>query len=818
MPSEQSGARASAQLIMPHGSGAQGVASRTAHLKATATEDEPTDAHRRKSAKSCLPHVALAVLALCWAALQVGRVPQPLPASAPPSQFSAGRAFAHVERLARTPHSLATPANTEARDYIVGQLAALGLQPQVQEATARHATVWGWGSTDVTLGVVHNILVRKPGTARGHATRPALLLTAHYDSRRRSQGAAAAGASVAAMLETLRALQSGPQLDNDIICLIADGAEEGALGARAFAAEHPWAREVGLVLGFDNLGSSGPLVLTGVAGAAGGAVAAWASNAPHATGSSLMPEIYKMMDRPTNLGPLAGLGAPALLFANIQGGTGYTGAFDLAERLDRGMLQHEGDTMLQLARKFGMQPLGELASRGQVYFELPGYGMVHYSERLIWPATRFACLLFFGVACLAVKRSQIDPMDIVNGAIAFAGIGAILGFAAFVAWTFAPMLHPLRNPALGAAANDYWYLLAFAAFGSGVFVVMQRRLQAVMGVPAAALGALFCMLLMLLYASWKMPGATYLLTWPVMAALLAFGALYLRGAAPLPQPLRVLILLAGAAPGIVLGAPLLREVFTALSPDQQAIPMALLTLMLGFCTALLATVERRYLVRTLVLAGVACMAAGSYSTPYAAEPPQPNRLAYYKDAHTWKSYWILPGGQLDDWTRNFFPQGSAPLVMFELFDHGSPKVWAATAPRTGVEFPAIEVIRDDDSGPVRHVEFYIQSKNNAPEIHIRVQGGPQVLASRIDGRVLTSEKSHYWSLNLYGMGTKRMLVSLDLEDAKEYNLVKTAFRVFIQERIPGLPVPNLPARPDGMKPSLIPLTATTIAADTLLFR
>ena len=62
--------------------------------------------------------------------------PDPLPASAPASEFSAERAFSHVEQIAKRPHPVGSAANTEVRNYLVGQLEDLGLQPTIQEATS----------------------------------------------------------------------------------------------------------------------------------------------------------------------------------------------------------------------------------------------------------------------------------------------------------------------------------------------------------------------------------------------------------------------------------------------------------------------------------------------------------------------------------------------------------------------------------------------------------------------------------------------------------------------------------------------------------
>jgi hypothetical protein len=87
--------------------------------------------------------VALVVVEFGEYAMRGG--PEPRPVSAPMGEFSADRAFAHVERIAAEPHPIGTAANAAVRDYILAELAGLGLQPRVLAATAVRARSWpGW--------------------------------------------------------------------------------------------------------------------------------------------------------------------------------------------------------------------------------------------------------------------------------------------------------------------------------------------------------------------------------------------------------------------------------------------------------------------------------------------------------------------------------------------------------------------------------------------------------------------------------------------------------------------------------------------------
>ena len=64
-------------------------------------------------------------------------------------------------------------------------------------------------------------------------------MVAHYDSVPSSPGAGDNAASVAAILEAIRALKAGSALRNDLIVLFTDGEELGLLGAKGFVETYP---------------------------------------------------------------------------------------------------------------------------------------------------------------------------------------------------------------------------------------------------------------------------------------------------------------------------------------------------------------------------------------------------------------------------------------------------------------------------------------------------------------------------------------------------------------------------------------------------
>lgn len=760
----------------------------------------------------------LFLVLLAWLALRQQDPPRPPPAprDAPASQFSAGRAFDHLAVLAKTPRPIASEANREARGYLVAQLQALGLAPQVQRATVQKNYVDYNANYEAIVGVVHNVLVRVPGTSPDRLRRPALLVAVHYDSGPATFGAARGGAPVAAALEMLRALRSGPPpanaLANDVVVLFADGERVGSLGMQAFAEQHPWAREIGLALRFDAGGSGGPLVLYNTRGANVAAIDGWRRAAPDVRGSSLMHEIHQLAPGALRIGALEKLDAPVLHFANTGLPLDREGELDTVARLDRSTVQQTGDAMLRLVRHFGTQALDPRLASAQVYFELPFGAMVHYNGEVVWPVARLTCLLLFGAACLAYQRAGLRYAPFLQAAFIVPAIAVALGIGAWQLWMHVPELHRAWNPAAPHARPALAYLLGVCALAAAVFIVAQRRVQRLTGTTAAALAALVALTFVLLLASWLAPGASYLVAWPLIAALACFAALHARRVAAWPAGARLALLLAGSAPAIVLVLPALRDSFLVLSPQRMNLPVAMLALLLGVSTVLLALHARRYVARALLLLGLGSLAlAGTAeeAAEKAAEGPAAriNRLVYYKDMPTWDAYWLKPAGPLDEWERRLFANLTQPHIFVNVFGWERPAQWYAWAPRTGLEFPFIRVLRNGKA-PDRHADFTLISKNRAPEIRLEVIVA-RTLRATMNGRTLIDKEAKTLKIIAYGMEDELLHFRIDV-------LGDPIFGVRIEEIVPGLPEHLLPPRPVDGTP-LVPLSGTSVSADALWF-
>ncbi|MEH6433734.1 M28 family peptidase [Massilia sp. DD77] len=756
---------------------------------------------RARPLAGLLPSLAacLALAILAWIAL--APVPIPAPVLPEPARWQA-RAMEHVTALSVAPRPIATAANGRARDYILEQLRAMGYAPEIQRTTVRRSVLQFGVHT--SIGVVNNIVLRIPGHRQDRLRRPALLLTAHYDSGAATLGAARAAAPVAALLETARALRREGPSANDIVLLFADGEHVGGLGAKGFVDQHPLSRHIGLALRFDSAGSGGPLRLFAASGAGKDALRGWARATPDVGGTSLAAALMPPMPQHPDIGPLAELDAPVLLFANTEKRFDRERANDVPARLEHATLLHMGDAMLRLTREFGDATLARGRHPGHAWFALPGLGPVHHSPDLAWGAARVALLLLLGACVLSFR--QLGAVPAVQGLF---GAALLLVAARTAVWW--------QRESLWAAAlaDDHNAALAAGAFVAIGFLAALLLVRRVAGQAAAVLGPMAWALAALVLLLSLRPGAGYLYAWPLLGMLAAYLVLASSWAPARVPAVRALVLLAGLAPAALLLPPGLREVWTSLAPHGLYVAAVLVALpMLCFAAPLLMLRAPHALTAALALAlalGFALPRTTAAPTPAESTPP-PNRLTYLKDMNTWRAYWLMPPQPLDAWTRQVFPDQREPAIYVDAFGWNSPRQWHAVAPRDdALSFPETYLLRStvmrNGEGRVRYGRFTVRSKNKAPHIEMWVSG-TKPLRSRLDGRPLTSTEGPWW-VSLYGMEDRTMEFEIE---AKPEDI----FAVTVEERIPGLPEHLLPPRPVDAPP-LLPDTGTTVSKDILRF-
>src|SRR5215204_456808 len=356
----------------------------------------------------------------------------PLPASAPASEFSAERAFSHVEQIAKRPHPVGSAANAEVRDYLVGQLEDLGLRPTVQKATSAR-TMEGTAS----IARVHNIHARIPGSApTGH-----VVLVAHYDSVPRGPGAADDGAGVAAILETARVFTSGSPPRNDIDILFTDAEEPWLLGAQAFVSADRLDPRRSVVLNLEARGTSGPALMFQSSSDNSSVIPALASAQRPIAGSGLWEACSQLLSGDTDFSVFRNAGFAGMNFAFMEGSARYHTPEDSPDNLDHASVQDIGSTVLAATRHFADQDLGAPRSGSLTYFTVLGE-VVYYPQFLAVPLAVLAAVAFVATLLYARGRRGVRIRFVGWSAASFLALLVVIMALGIGAWQVLLLLNP----------------------------------------------------------------------------------------------------------------------------------------------------------------------------------------------------------------------------------------------------------------------------------------------------------------------------------------------------------------------------------------
>lgn len=733
----------------------------------------------------------LVIVALVVGALVAQRPPRPRSATAPAATFSAERAFAHVEAVARVPHAIGTPENQAVRDHLLAALADLGLDTEVQRSTAvsdRFATV----------GVVENVLGRWPGTD----TSGAVLLVAHYDSVTTAPGAADNGAAVAAVLEALRALRAGPPLRNDLLVLFSDGEEVGLLGAEAFAAEHPWMDDVALVVNLEARGSGGPSVLVETRHGNAALIRAFAATVPYPNASSLAFEVYDVLPNDTDFSVFKDLGVAGYNFAFIRRAAHYHATLDAPTQLELASLQHHGEHLLALAGHFGQADLADpafAAGGDAVYIDVLRRFVVHYPAAWALPLALLATVLWFGVVAWGRARRHVRLRGVAAGFVwlllALAGaVGAALAISVLLG-----RLQPaLANPWMAASYRPEATMVGFALTTLLVTLVLAVVARRWWRPSELGLGALAGWVALGIAVAVVAPGGSYLLLWPTLTMLAAVAVTTREGAGTGDAGARAALLLAGALPGLLWLPPFVAEGFYAVGLPLAGAVVLLVALGGSLLVPLVDTLwgPRGGGVALVLLAATAgAFALGARQAGYDARQPRPTNAFYVVDPARAEARFVSLLPEADAWTASFIvPEPVAdrpPLTSLQPdaweLRHGPAPVLALQAPRLGV-------VADEVEGDRRTITLRLASARPATRLSLLVHPEAPVDGVTVDGRsVARLQRPNGWTrLTVFGPMEDGVTVAFTTAADARLELVVTDETHDLLE-VPGLAVPPRPA-------------------------
>lgn len=470
------------------------------------------------------------------------KAPTPLDSSAPPDVFSSARAMDKLRVIASTPHAIATSAHDEVRDYLLSELKVFGLNPEIQKTYVK---------SDLynTSGIIENIITRIPGTDNSKA----VMIAAHYDSVPTSPGAADDGAAIAAMLETVRAIQVSGPLKNDLILLMTDGEEMGLLGAKAFTEEHSWVKDVGIVLNFEARGNKGPSFMFETSDQNGWMVKEFMKAAPHPIAYSLIYNVYKLMPNDTDLTVFRQGDLDGLNFAFGMGVDAYHDSSDTPDNLDPASLQHHGEYMLSLTKHFGNLNLHEVKQEDRVYFNIWGWNMISYPQSWAIGFMIFGALIFVITIGYGIRRRLMSLLGMLGGfLLTLLSLGVVYGVTKGL-WSIlrAQVSNEQYNTIILDPRISTYYLVGLLVITIIITFMLIRWISRYIRSEHIWSGGLLLWLLLCVGTTFYLPGGSYLFTWPFIVSTIGLYVFFLKGEGVSKWASAVF-----AMPGFVLFAPI----------------------------------------------------------------------------------------------------------------------------------------------------------------------------------------------------------------------------------------------------------------------
>ena len=623
------------------------------------------------------------------------------------TNFSVERALGHVEQLSKVPHAVGFPGHEDAKKYIISELKKMGLETLVQEGY----TAGDWGN----LSKASNILARIEGSEEGKA----LLLLSHYDSSPHSSyGASDAGSGVATILEGVRAFLSENRVPkNDIIILISDAEELGLNGADLFVNNHPWVKDVGLVLNFEARGSGGPSYMLIETNRGNGNLIKEFKNAnpKYPVANSLVYSIYKMLPNDTDLTVFReDADIEGFNFAFIDDHFDYHTALDNYERLDRNTLAHQGSYLMPLLTYFSDADLGNLKSlNDEVYYNLPFYKLVSYPFEWIWPMFFFGVLAFAMLLFWGFKRKQLEFKAILKGFLPLLITLVVNGLAGYFCWSIITWWYPgFKDMLHGFTYNGYTYIAVFVSFALFVCFYTYHKFRRI-STPNLLIAPSFLWLVICGLVAHYLKGASFFII-PLYGLL---AGLLVTINQKEPNPFLMVFL---ALPAVLIYSPFIKMFPVGLGLKMMIAATVLTTLLFVLILPFFGQLKSKGRLAYLFLFLFFALGITSHvQSDFNEERPKPSSLLYVYDADKQSTLWATYDHVLMDWNGQFLGDDKRkPTAETISSKYRTNLNYVADAPKKNIPVPYIDTVLDTIIGDKRHIEVCITPKRNVNRLEV----------------------------------------------------------------------------------------------------
>jgi len=730
--------------------------------------------------------------------------------------FSVDRALQHLEEISAQPHYFGSPEHDRVKDYLIKQLENLGLEVQVQKG-------YSYDKKWKCLVKVENILAKIEGSDNTKA----LMLLSHYDSNPHSSlGASDDGSGIVTILEGLRAFLSNKKKPkNDIVILFSDAEELDLNGAHLFVTEHPWAKDIGLILNFEARGSGGPsYTLIETNGGNHNMIEGFKkSNPDYPVANSLMYSVYKMLPNDTDLTPMKEEGnIEGFNFAFIDDHFDYHTALDNYARLDRNTLEHQGSYLMPLLNYFSNADLKDMKSNfDDVYFNVPLLKLISYPFAWIIPMLVLTIILFLWLLIDGLRKKAIGGKDILKGFVPFLLVLIINGLIGYFGWNLLKSIYPQYGEILhGFPYNGHDYIWAFSFLSMGICFLVYHKFSRSENTGSLMIAPLFFWLVICSAVAFKLKGAAFFII-PLIFGLIS---LYFINKQKTPY-LFLLVFLAG--PALFILSPFVLMFPVGLGLKMLLASTIFITLIFGLLVSVFGYFDKRkQLSYILFLIALGFFISAHINSSFNEDRPKPNSLVYVFDADSKTAIWATYDHLLDEWTKSLItdhpeesPDGNDVAFRSKYNNQFS---FTKTAAIKSLPSSKLNIIKDTLVGENRRIELMMVLQRPVNRVDIYSDTLAVFNSFKINDIDLVNEPVTNSEFN---KRVTRSLLRLYITDEDSIKLdfsvpknQKTEFEIFESSYdLLQNPIFNIPQRPKTMIPKPFVLNDAIIVKKTIAF-
>jgi hypothetical protein len=305
-------------------------------------------------------------------------------------------------------------------------------------------------------------------------------------------------------------------------------------------------------------------------------------------------------------------------------------------------------------------------------------------------------------------------------------------------------------------------------------------------------GALIVWLVLALVLSMRVPGVSYLFTWPL---LFAAGAAFLTRGREVADWLVAAVTLLILA-GFIYGVSVVMLGVTGIGAIALCVVTSLIAFLLAPLLELIADDARWPAAPWLAAAGVAFVAIAALAVHPSADHPLRSALVYAENVESSDAWLGTIGSSTNPWTREAIGQnsrGPLPAWTARLTDAG--RFTGRQVQRVPLGGPDATLVGDTLIDGTRRVVLRVTAPAGITGIVMRARGA-RVLASSIDGRPVDTtryrRRTRDWVMQYWALPDSGAIVALSIPSGSYIDFDLAARRPGIPT-IPGVTIPPRPA-------------------------